>query len=68
MANQQKMVVEGYNLKTENEKLKADIKALEAKYGKACKAYSAMKAEAESKDKTIERLERKILSLVNAYV
>lgn len=68
MANQQKMVVEGYNLKTENEKLKAQVKETELKYMKACKAYYDMKAKAESKDKVIERLERKILSLVNAYV
>ena len=68
MANQQKMVVEGYNLKTENENLKAQVKETELKYMKACKAYYDMKASAESKDKTIERLERKILSLVNVYV
>ena len=68
MANQQKMVEQNYNTKTENEKLKAGIKELEAKYMKACKAYYDMKASAESKDKTIERLERKILSLANDYV
>lgn len=68
MANQQKTVAENYSIKTENEALKARITELEAKYGSACKAYYNMKKLAESKDRTIERLEGKILSLVNDYV
>ena len=68
MANQQKTIAENYSIKTENEALKARIVELEAKYGSACKAYYNMKKLAESKDRTIERLEGKILSLVNDYV
>lgn len=68
MGNQQKTVAENYSIKTENEALKARIVELEAKYGSACKAYYNMKKLAESKDRTIERLEGKILSLVNDYV
>ena len=68
MGNQQKTLAENYSIKTENEALKARIVELEAKYGSACKAYYNMKKLAESKDRTIERLEGKILSLVNDYV
>ena len=68
MANQEKMIAENYSMKTENEKLNAHIEELEAKYKKACKAYYVMKKNAEIKDETIARLEKKILSLVNAYV
>ena len=68
MGNQQKTVAENYSIKTENEALKARIVELEAKYGSACKAYYNMKKLVESKDRTIERLEGKILSLVNDYV
>lgn len=68
MANQEKMIAENYSMKTENEKLNTQIKELEAKYKKACKAYYVMKKSAENKDETIARLEKKILSLVNAYV
>ena len=68
MPNHETAIAENSRLRAENERLKSRIKEIEDRYGKACKAYHDMKGIAESKDVIIERLERKILMLVNDYV
>ena len=59
-------------LRSENKELKSRINELEEKYAKAVKAYYKLKGYAEdlvkSKDRTIEKKERKILALVDDYV
>ena len=68
MENHEKLIAENYAMKTENENLKARVNELDEKYRKACKAYCMQKKTIESKDRAIERLQIKILNLVNDYV
>ena len=78
-AGESYIAAENQKLKAENAMLKVRLDKLEGKYAKACKAYCGLKELArenvidanktiESKDRVIEKLERKILSLVNDYV
>lgn len=68
MPNHETAIAENSRLRAENENLRSRVKEIEDRYGKACKAYHDMKEIAENKNVVIERLERKILMLVNDYV